>query len=108
MSNRPDPRIFGTYSYYLALASTIITVLVLLLGLFVPQIAMAFWLVLVTSAIGVFLGLAARSDLKHSGSTPEVERHVRIGVRVNLVYFVLMLIYTIVTIIFSLISGIGG
>jgi hypothetical protein len=52
--------------------------------------------------------MAARSDLERSGSTPEVERYVRIGVRVNLVYFVLMLIYTIVTITFSLISGIGG
>lgn len=98
--NRPDPTTFAQFSYWLAIASSVIVTLVLLLGLvpgrmgdFLSPLQQVMWLALITSGVGLFLAIAARSDFRRGGQVPDAfKRKARIGLRVNLIILVVMLL----------------
>src|SRR5574341_863408 len=84
--NRPDPRTFVLYSYYLAFASSGVMLLTFLFALvpFARPLVHVMWLALITSPIGVFLGVTARSDFKDQEVEEALKRKMGIGIRVNL------------------------
>lgn len=88
--NRPDPRTFAQYSYYLAIASGGLIVLAFVFS-FIPPIrflTQLIWLTLITSGIGAFLAYAARSDFAKMKQPPEESiTQARIGWRNNLLTF---------------------
>jgi hypothetical protein len=103
MSNRPNPYTFAEFSYMLAFASAIILLVAFVLGFRIFD-AIGFlrnivWLSLVTSAVGLFLAWAARSDFRRHPAPPDIDRKARVAFRINLVTLVLMLILLMITIV---------
>lgn len=92
--NRPDPRTFVLYSYYLAFASSGVMLLTFLFALvpFARPLVHVMWLALITSPIGVFLGVTARSDFKDQEVEEALKRKMGIGIRVNLLTLIFMLL----------------
>jgi hypothetical protein len=103
MSNSSRPGQFATYSYYLAFASSGIVLIAFLASAVLRNSGFynVVWLALITGGVGTFFALAARSDFKHQAATEEDERHVRVGLRVNLATLVFMLIIVIFVIVVS-------
>jgi hypothetical protein len=101
--NRPDPVTFAKYSYILAFVSSGILTVTIILGL-IPGDAIAplrqvMWLALFTSAVGTFLGYAARSDFKRNPVGDDLMRKAGVGFRINLIAFVVMLLVAIIAIV---------
>ncbi len=112
MSNRPEPSVFAQGSYILAFVSAFILLASFFLGFrifdsvrFLRQIV---WLALITSGIGSFLAYAARSDFKRRGGSDELQRRARIGWRINLATFVLLVILAVIQIVVLAMPGIGA
>jgi hypothetical protein len=108
---RPDPADFALYSYTLAFVSSGILTLTFILGLLRSPLVQIMWLALLTSAVGTFLGSAARSDFKHRSRsvTEDVEHKANVGFRVNLGFLIVLLILALVAIAgtLNLIPGFG-
>ena len=101
--NRPDPVTFAEGSYILAFASAFIIMLAFILSLHafdsMAVLRHIVWLALITSAVGVFLGFAARQDFKRYSGPEDAIRKARVGWRVNLAVLVFMLVITFIAII---------
>lgn len=116
MANRPDPRTFAEWSYYLAIASAAILLMAFLLGLTrvaaLQPLVNIVWLALITSATGTFLAAAARSDFKRNPPDEVDQQRARTGLRVNLLalilMFVLMLILVLIRLLPQLLPLIAG
>jgi hypothetical protein len=105
MSNSSRPGQFATYSYYLAFASSGIVLIAFIASMFKSPIFNIVWLALITGGVGAFFALAARSDFKRQAATEEDERHLRVGLRVNLATLVFMVIIVIFVVVISSLPG---
>ncbi len=102
--NRPDPRTFALYSYYLAIASGGLIVLAFIFSFIesVRFLTQMIWLTLITSGIGAFLAYAARSDFARMKQPPEESiNHARIGWRNNLLTFGVVTLLALVVVILN-------
>lgn len=99
MKNRPDPVMFAKLSYYLALASSGILLVSVVLALVRISAGPFLWLALPTSAAGTFLAWAARSDFRARPGPDEAAQQARTGWRVNLLALIVMLLMVVVVII---------
>ncbi len=111
MANRSNSDLFAEMSYYLAIASTLIMVLTFAIGMTrveaLSPLRNLIWLVLITSGVGLFMGLAARSDFKRAPPAAELVRFQKIGVRVNAAALVFMLMLSAIVIAMALSPSIG-
>lgn len=104
--NRPDPVSFAEASYVLAFVSSGILALTLLLGILPFQALRSFqhilWFALFTSAIGTFLGFAARRDFEQEPASEEIMNKAKIGFRTNRAILILMAIIALIAIVGAL------
>jgi len=107
MENRPDPALFARGSYYLGIASSGILLLSFLLGLLRVGLSSIVWLALITSAVGLFLGWASRSDFKKNPGTPEVMQMADTGWRINLWALIVLVVVMLMVVILRVIVAIG-
>jgi hypothetical protein len=103
MSNSSRPGQFATYSYYLAYASSGIVLIALVASMLNSPLFHVVWLALVTGGVGTFFAMAARSDFRRQGASPEDEQHARLGFRINLATSIFMIVLVIFTVVASLI-----
>jgi hypothetical protein len=106
---RPDPADFALYSYTLAFASSGIVTLAIILSMLKSPLVQILWLALLTSAVGTFLGSAARSDFKQRSASEEAKHQANVGFRVNLGVLIVMLIMALIAVAgtLNLIPGFG-
>jgi len=109
MSSRPSPETFARYSYFLALASSIILFITFIVMLIPRPLSEALvnivWLALVTSGAGTFLAYAARADFRRNPGAPDAVRQARIGWRVNLGALAVVTITALFNIILKLLTS---
>jgi hypothetical protein len=109
MSNRPDPRLFAQASYTLAFISAFwITFALIPIKPLDGVRQYLMWVPLILSAVGAFLGYAARSDLKHTPADDNTMRKARVGWRVNLIIFVTMLLLVVTVIVLFVLRALPG
>jgi hypothetical protein len=93
---------FYQYTYYLAFATSAILIVAFILGLkWFDGIAIlrnVVWLALITSALGTFFGLAARSEWKRREPSPEERNLVKIGLRTNIAALAFMILAVILAV----------
>jgi hypothetical protein len=100
MSDSSRPSQFAAYSYYLAFVSSGIVLIAFVASILKSPLFNIVWLALITGAVGTFFAMAARSDFKRKGASPEDENRARLGFRVNLatsIFMILLVIFMIVT-----------
>lgn len=111
MANRSNSDMFAEMSYYLAIASTLIMVLTFVIGMTrieaLAPLRNLIWLVLITSGVGVFMALAARSDFRRNPPPEELVRFQKVGLRVNVAALVFMLLLSAIVIAIALSPSIG-
>ncbi len=105
MSNTSRPGQFATYSYYLAFVSSGIVLIAFVASMLKSPLFNVVWLALITGAVGTFFAMAARSDFKRKGASPEDENRARVGFRVNLATTIFMLILVIFVLVVSALPG---
>ena len=99
-----DPHTFAHYSYVLALVSACILIVAFVLNArpfdVIEPIRYVFWLAMISSAAGLFFGMAARSDFKtEGGATDQDKRKLFLGLLTNGATFVLVLLAAIIAIL---------
>ncbi|MBN1120432.1 MAG: hypothetical protein JXJ17_05100 [Anaerolineae bacterium] len=105
MSDSSRPGQFAAYSYYLAFASSGIMLIAFVASMLKSPFFNIVWLALITGAVGTFFAMAARSDFKRKGASPEDEQRARVGFRVNLATSIFMILLVIFMLIVSAIPG---
>jgi len=107
MENRPDPALFARGSFYMGIASSAILLLSFILGMLRVGLSSIVWLALVTSAVGLFLGWASRSDFKKNPGTPEVMQMADTGWRINLWALIVLVVVMLLVVILRVVVAIG-
>ena len=104
MARQPDPKMLAAVSYYMAVTNALIIVVVFVSGRFESQTIktlgqIIFWLMLVTSAVGLAAGWMARTDFKQMKVAESLEKRTRLGFWVNVAAFANMMLWLVVVII---------
>ena len=98
-SQRPDPELFATISYYLGFASSGIILLSLILGFLRLPGVFIIWLALITSSVGMFAAWAARQDFAKSGGSEEAIGRAEMGWRYNRISLIGMLAFLVIVLL---------
>src|SRR5574340_494575 len=91
-TNRPDATLFARGSYYLALATSGIILLVLILTVLRQSGlgGLLVWLAIMTSAVGTFMAWTARKEFKVTPPPDDIQGMANLGWRINRLSLILL------------------
>jgi hypothetical protein len=99
MNSRPDAVQFARWSYYLSYVTSGILLLAFILNMARTPLGAIVWLAFVTSAVGAFMGWAARRDFKVRPADQKVMQMAKQGFRTNVLGFICLIIMFVIFLI---------
>lgn len=102
-----DPKVLINGTYYLALGTAGVLVILFLLSLInVPQICLSAILVsFIMAGLGVAMGLMARNETKKAKLEPEAQQRLKVGLRFNVIFIGLHVFLFIIITVITLLSN---